>query len=87
MLTTSGRCYPPETLVEIMKFCNRHKLHLINDEIYALCVFDSGSPDAVPFTSILSLATPEIINPNLVHVLYGFSKVRANRIPKTATKP
>ncbi|KAL4774186.1 pyridoxal phosphate-dependent transferase [Aspergillus nidulans var. acristatus] len=37
-----GRCYPPETLVEIMKFCNRHKLHLISDEIYALCDFASG---------------------------------------------
>ncbi|KAL4750165.1 hypothetical protein BDW72DRAFT_176496 [Aspergillus terricola var. indicus] len=69
-----GRCYPPETLVEIMKFCNRHMLHLISDEIYALCVFDSGNPEAVPFTSILSLATPELIDPNLVHVLYGFSK-------------
>ncbi|KAL4743627.1 pyridoxal phosphate-dependent transferase [Aspergillus similis] len=38
----SGRCYPPETLVEIMKFCNRHMLHLISDEIYALCDFASG---------------------------------------------
>ncbi|CBF75574.1 hypothetical protein AN3704.2 [Aspergillus nidulans FGSC A4] len=37
-----GRCYPPETLVEIMKFCNRHKLHLISDEIYAFKDFASG---------------------------------------------
>ncbi|KAL5000447.1 pyridoxal phosphate-dependent transferase [Aspergillus recurvatus] len=37
-----GRCYSPETLVEIMKFCNRHRLHLIGDEIYALCDFASG---------------------------------------------
>ncbi|KAL4910726.1 hypothetical protein BDW74DRAFT_141733 [Aspergillus multicolor] len=69
-----GRCYPPGTLAEIMRFCNRHQLHLISDEIYALCVFDSGNLDAVPFTSVLSLATPDIIHPNLVHVLYGFSK-------------
>ncbi|RDW94080.1 uncharacterized protein DSM5745_01402 [Aspergillus mulundensis] len=69
-----GRCYPPATLIEIMKFCNRHRLHLISDEIYALCVFESGNPEAVPFSSVLSLATPDIIDPNFVHVLYGFSK-------------
>ncbi|PYH70714.1 pyridoxal phosphate-dependent aminotransferase [Aspergillus vadensis CBS 113365] len=69
-----GRCYSVETLTEILKFCNKHQLHLISDEIYASCVFDSGDPDAVPFTSILSLSTPELINPDLVHLLYGFSK-------------
>ncbi|KAL4944852.1 hypothetical protein BDV06DRAFT_209959 [Aspergillus oleicola] len=37
-----GRCYPTETLIEIMKFCNRHSIHLIADEIYALCDFSSG---------------------------------------------
>ncbi|KAL4778805.1 pyridoxal phosphate-dependent transferase [Aspergillus varians] len=69
-----GRCYPTETLIEILKFCNKHQIHLISDEIYALCVFDSGHPYAPLFTSILSLATPELIDLNLVHVLYGFSK-------------
>ncbi|KAL4791210.1 pyridoxal phosphate-dependent transferase [Aspergillus venezuelensis] len=38
----TGRCYPTETLIEIMKFCDRHKIHLIADEIYALCDFSSG---------------------------------------------
>ncbi|CAI7576366.1 unnamed protein product [Penicillium manginii] len=33
-----------------------------------------GDPDAVPFTSILSLDLQGLIDPNLVHVLYGFSK-------------
>ncbi|KAL3446571.1 pyridoxal phosphate-dependent transferase [Aspergillus insuetus] len=69
-----GRCYPTETLIEVMRFCNKHQLHLISDEIYALCVFDSGYPDAPTFTSVLSLATPDLIDINLVHVLYGFSK-------------
>ncbi|GKZ21050.1 hypothetical protein AbraCBS73388_006699 [Aspergillus brasiliensis] len=69
-----GRCYPVETLTEILKFCNKHQLHLISDEVYASCIFDSGDPSAVPFTSILSLSTPELINPDLVHLLYGFSK-------------
>ncbi|KAL4875797.1 pyridoxal phosphate-dependent transferase [Aspergillus karnatakaensis] len=69
-----GRCYPKETLIQILKFCNKHQIHLVSDEIYALCVFDSGDPDAHPFVSVLSLATPELIDQDLVHVLYGFSK-------------
>ncbi|KAF7591387.1 hypothetical protein BBP40_001613 [Aspergillus hancockii] len=60
-----GRCYPAETLKEIIRFCNRHQLHLISDEVYASCIFDSGDPGAVPFTSVLSVCTPESINPNL----------------------
>ncbi|KAJ5374663.1 hypothetical protein N7517_006669 [Penicillium concentricum] len=69
-----GRCYPVETLKAIARFCNKHSLHLISDEVYASCVFDSGDPEAVPFTSILSLDFAGLIDPNLVHVLYGFSK-------------
>ncbi|KAJ6126705.1 Pyridoxal phosphate-dependent transferase major region subdomain 2 [Penicillium sp. IBT 18751x] len=69
-----GRCYPIKTLKHIARFCDRHKLHLISDEVYASCVFESGDPDAVPFTSILSLDLKGFIDPDLVHVLYGFSK-------------
>ncbi|KAJ5088830.1 hypothetical protein N7456_012446 [Penicillium angulare] len=69
-----GRCYPVDTIRDIARFCNKHELHLISDEIYASCVFDSGDPEATPFTSILSLDLGELIDPNLVHVLYGFSK-------------
>jgi hypothetical protein len=71
----TGRCYPPDTLRHIARFCDRNSLHLISDEVYASCVFDSGDPNAVPFTSILSLDLQGLIDPNLVHVLYGFSKV------------
>ncbi|KAJ5349853.1 hypothetical protein N7541_007580 [Penicillium brevicompactum] len=69
-----GRCYPVETLKAIARFCEKHALHLISDEVYASCVFDTGDPEAVPFTSILSLNLPNLIAPSLVHVLYGFSK-------------
>ncbi|KAJ6090206.1 hypothetical protein N7486_009021 [Penicillium sp. IBT 16267x] len=69
-----GRCYPADTLKAIAYFCDKHDIHLISDEVYASCVFDSGDPDAVPFTSILALNLERIIDPNLVHVLYGFSK-------------
>lgn len=51
-----------------------HRLHLISDEIYACSVFDSGEPDAVPFTSILSLETDKYIDPRYLHVTYGLSK-------------
>lgn len=71
----SGRCYPVKTLKAIARFCDRHKLHLISDEVYASCVFETDDPEAVPFTSILSLDLNGLIDPNLVHVLYGFSKV------------
>ncbi|KAJ5259560.1 hypothetical protein N7478_012541 [Penicillium angulare] len=70
-----GRCYPVDTLCQIARFCNEHKLHFICDEMYASCVFDSGDPEAIPFTSILSLDFEKLIDPALVHVLYGFSKV------------
>ncbi|CAG7916117.1 unnamed protein product [Penicillium olsonii] len=69
-----GRCYPIETLEAIAKFCGKHSLHLISDEVYASCVFDTGDSEAVPFTSILSLDLSKLISPELVHVLYGFSK-------------
>ncbi|KAJ5391286.1 hypothetical protein N7509_006776 [Penicillium cosmopolitanum] len=69
-----GRCYPSDTLRHIARFCDRNSLHLISDEVYASCVFDSGDPDSVPFNSILSLNLQGLIDPNLVHVLYGFSK-------------
>lgn len=60
-----------------MKFCSKHKLHLISDEIYACSVFDSGEPDAVPFTSVLSLDTDQYIDPQYLHVSYGLSKTFA----------
>ena len=60
-----------------MKFCQRHKIHLISDEIYALSVWENPeAPDAVTFESVLSIDTTGIIDPGLVHVLWGMSKVR-----------
>jgi aspartate/methionine/tyrosine aminotransferase len=72
-----GRCYPRETLINILRLCQRHRIHLISDEIYALSVWsnDTGDETAMaPFESCLSLATSDIINPSLVHVVWGMSK-------------
>ncbi|KAM5494530.1 putative secondary metabolism biosynthetic enzyme [Microsporum canis] len=69
-----GRCYPRETIVEIFKFCQKHHIHLVSDEIYALSVFDSGESEAMPFISTLSIDPKGLIDENLLHVMYGMSK-------------
>ena len=57
-----------------MKFCQKHQIHFVSDEVYGLSVFDSGEPDTVPFTSALSIGPTGIIDRNLVHVTYAMSK-------------
>ncbi|KAG9192587.1 hypothetical protein G6011_11321 [Alternaria panax] len=68
-----GRCYPRSALEAILRFCGKHGIHLISDEIYAQPVYSMSS--ACPeFTSVLSLDATGIIDPGLVHVMYGVSK-------------
>jgi len=63
------------TLKELLLFCQKHEIHCVSDEIYALSIFENPeAPDAVPFTSVLSLNLTGIIDPSLVHVIYGMSK-------------
>ncbi|ROT35117.1 1-aminocyclopropane-1-carboxylate synthase C [Sodiomyces alkalinus F11] len=70
-----GRCFPPEVLAAYMQFCQKHNIHLISDEIYALSIWENpDAPDAPPFTSTLSIDTAGRIDPSLVHVLWGMSK-------------
>ena len=70
-----GRCYPPETLIALMRLCQKYSIHLVVDEIYALSVFaNAAAPASEPFTSALSVDTRGIIDPALVHVLWGLSK-------------
>ncbi|TFK23348.1 PLP-dependent transferase [Coprinopsis marcescibilis] len=71
-----GRCYPPELITAYCQFCERHNLHLISDEIYALSTFASDDlPNAVPFTSVLSLDLESLnVNPQRIHMVYGMSK-------------
>ena len=54
----------------------RSEIHLISDEIYALLIWQNPeAPDAVSFESVLSIDTTGIMNPGLVHVLWGMSTV------------
>lgn len=72
-----GRCYPHKALVDMMKFCQKYQIHLISDEIYALSVFENNvdsHPAATPFESIFSIDPTDLIDPALVHVLWGMSK-------------
>src|SRR5690606_16708984 len=65
-----------ETLKAYLSLCQRHNLHLVSDEVYALSHYSTPhNADAVPFTSILAL--PEaatLMNPKNIHLLYGMSK-------------
>jgi len=52
----SGRCYSEDVLREYMKFCNRHGLHLLSDEIYVLSVWENPELSVAPtFKSVLSM--------------------------------
>ncbi|KAL7809653.1 pyridoxal phosphate-dependent transferase [Trichoderma aethiopicum] len=72
-----GRCYPLPVLIDLLKLCNKYKLHLISDEIYALSVFENAvdaEPAAAPFHSVLSIDLAGLIDPAYVHVIWGMSK-------------
>ncbi|KAI1179309.1 putative aminotransferase class I and II family protein [Nemania sp. FL0916] len=70
-----GRCYPAETLEEIARFCGRHSLHLICDEVFAMSVYQNPrGTDLASFTSVLSLDLSDYIDQQFVHVAYGMGK-------------
>ncbi|KAJ5797656.1 uncharacterized protein N7503_006952 [Penicillium pulvis] len=72
-----GRCYSRPVLIELMRLCQKYQVHLISDEIYALSVWENTvdeSPAPVEFESVLSINLDGIIDPQLVHVLWGMSK-------------
>ncbi|KAJ5455064.1 hypothetical protein N7475_010185 [Penicillium sp. IBT 31633x] len=72
-----GRCYPREVLIKLMQLCQKYQVHFISDEIYALSIFENTvdeHPPPVKFESALSIDPTGIIDPRLVHVLWGMSK-------------
>ncbi|RBR18934.1 uncharacterized protein FIESC28_05856 [Fusarium coffeatum] len=70
-----GRCYTPEVIKAYMKLCQKHNLHLLCDEIYALSVWKNPAvPNAPEFTSALSIDTEGLIDKSLVHCMWGMSK-------------
>ena len=69
-----GKCYPRETIIGLMRLCNKYNIHLLSDEIYALSVYDVPDPHAVKFESVMSFDSKEYINPEYLHLIYGYSK-------------
>lgn len=72
-----GQCYPRETILAYARFCQKHDLHLISDEVYAYSVFPTAdNPSPEPFVSVFSIDFEKEAqcDPARVHVLYGASK-------------
>ncbi|KAJ3458140.1 hypothetical protein MRS44_012249 [Fusarium solani] len=64
-------------LIGLMKLCQKYQVHFISDEIYALSTWPNTvdtNPPPVPFESALTIDTTGVIDPSLVHVLWGMSK-------------
>lgn len=64
-----GRCYSRDFIRALMRFASKHCLHIISDEIYALSAYSGNS-----FTSVLAVETEDLIDPQLIHCLWGTSK-------------
>ena len=69
-----GQCYPKDTIIALMKFCNEHKIHMLADEVYSQSVHEVPDKAAIKFVSVLSFESSEHINPNYLHFQYGMSK-------------
>ncbi|KAL5614294.1 hypothetical protein BROUX41_004404 [Berkeleyomyces rouxiae] len=72
-----GRCYTREAIVALMKLCQKYQIHLVADELYALSIWkNTVDLDVTPvdFVSCLSIPTDGLIDPKLIHVLWGMSK-------------
>ncbi|KAI2464340.1 putative aminotransferase GliI-like protein [Annulohypoxylon bovei var. microspora] len=71
-----GRCYSKEILIELMRFCQRHNLHLIADEVFALS--EHGCSDLRQprkFTSALAIdAAAHGCDASKIHVIWSLSK-------------
>lgn len=70
-----GQCYTRELLEACLVFCQRHNIHFISDEVYALSTFSAVDGISTPFTSALSLDIAAIAtDPSRVHVIWSMSK-------------
>lgn len=57
-----------------MRLCNKYRIHLLADEVYAMSVYDIADANAVKFESVLSIETEEYMDSKYLHLLYGMSK-------------
>lgn len=60
-----------------MRLCEKYKIHLICNKLYALSVWDNtvdAEPAPVPFVSCLSIDPTDVIDTSRLHVIWGISK-------------
>jgi len=71
-----GRCYSKENLIELMQFCQRHNLHLISDEVFALSEHGcSDLREPRKFTSVLAIdAAAHGCDVSKIHAIWSMSK-------------
>ncbi|CEN60721.1 hypothetical protein ASPCAL03154 [Aspergillus calidoustus] len=70
-----GRCYPEDALKGYMRLCQKLGIHLISDELYGLSVWENpDSNDPTQFRSVLSIDSQKLVDPQLVHAVWGMSK-------------
>ena len=71
-----GRCYSTKVLEQCMRFCQKHDLHLVSDEVFGLSVFDSPDlPESPEFTSIMSLDPKTLgVDSQRIHLIWSLSK-------------
>ncbi|MCJ1287532.1 hypothetical protein MMC26_006884 [Xylographa opegraphella] len=63
------------TIKAYLRFCQKHQIHFISDEVYALSTFSTPTnATSQPFVSVLSIDLQGLIDPTLVHLVYGMSK-------------
>ncbi|KAK5634981.1 hypothetical protein RRF57_010693 [Xylaria bambusicola] len=71
-----GRCYNKDNIIELMRFCQRHDLHLISDEVFALS--EHGCSDLRQprkFISVLAIdPSAHGCDTNRIHVIWSMSK-------------
>jgi aspartate/methionine/tyrosine aminotransferase len=73
-----GRCYSQDVLERCIKFCEKHDIHLVSDEVFALSEFDAPDlEDAPRFTSILSIDAEALCaDPKRVHTIWSVKTSR-----------
>ncbi|KIX09590.1 uncharacterized protein Z518_00670 [Rhinocladiella mackenziei CBS 650.93] len=71
-----GQCYPKDLLEGCLRFCQRHAIHFISDEVYALTNFKTTDEiETTPFTSVLSLDLAALgVDMSRVHTVWSLSK-------------
>ena len=72
-----GQCYPRDVLIAYAKLCQKYRINLISDEVYALSVWENNIDGPAPptdFVSMLSIDLKGLLDPGLLHVLWGLSK-------------